>query len=120
MISPNSTARAHPQNWSTSADANQYWDSWNQTWRFRDDCDVFMESQHALAISVAREAGLREARILDVGCGTGWLGNALRPFGRVGGIVWLEVMGVFFLLPVMVFTPTVWRTRMNCAAGLKV
>jgi hypothetical protein len=41
----------------------------------------------------------------------------LRPFGHVGGIVWLEVMGVFFLLPVIVFTPTVWRTRMSWAHG---
>ena len=33
----------------------------------------------------------------------------LRPFRRVGGILWLEVTGVFFLLPVIVFAPTLWR-----------
>jgi cyanate permease len=27
----------------------------------------------------------------------------------VGGILWLEVTGVFFLLPVVVFAPTLWR-----------
>lgn len=45
------------------------------------------------------------------------LGAFLRPFGRVGGILWLEVTGVFFLLPVLVFTPTVWRTRGSWAHG---
>jgi SAM-dependent methyltransferase len=45
-----------------------------------------MAKQRDLALSVARQAGLRDARILDVGCGTGWLGNALLPFGRVSGI----------------------------------
>ncbi|MFZ0746768.1 MAG: hypothetical protein WAM85_20350 [Terracidiphilus sp.] len=41
----------------------------------------------------------------------------LRPFGRVGGILWLEVTGVFFLLPVVVFGPTLWRTRASWAHG---
>jgi hypothetical protein len=45
------------------------------------------------------------------------LGGFLRPFGRVGGILWLEVTGVFFLLPVIVFTPMIWRTRMSWANG---
>jgi hypothetical protein len=45
------------------------------------------------------------------------LGGFLRPFGRVGGILWLEVTGVFFFLPVVVFGPTVWRTRMSWAHG---
>jgi fucose 4-O-acetylase-like acetyltransferase len=37
------------------------------------------------------------------------VGGFLRPFRRVGGILWLEVTGVFFLLPVIVFAPTLWR-----------
>ena len=40
----------------------------------------------SVTLSVARQVGLRDARILDVGCGTGWLGHALLPFGRVSGI----------------------------------
>jgi hypothetical protein len=42
----------------------------------------------------------------------------LRPFSRVGGILWLEVSGVFFLLPVLVLAPEVWRTRLSYAQGL--
>lgn len=45
------------------------------------------------------------------------VGGFLRPFGRVGGILWLEVMGVFFLLPVVVFTPTLWRVRASWLQG---
>jgi hypothetical protein len=45
------------------------------------------------------------------------IGGFLKPFGRVGGILWLEVTGVFFFLPVVVFTPTLWRTRASLTHG---
>lgn len=45
------------------------------------------------------------------------VGGFLRPFRRVGGILWLEVTGVFFFLPVIVFGPTLWRTRASFAHG---
>jgi hypothetical protein len=35
----------------------------------------------------------------------------------VGGILWLEVMGAVFLLPVAVFAPTLWRARTSYAHG---
>jgi hypothetical protein len=41
----------------------------------------------------------------------------VRPFRRIGGILWLEVAGVFFLLPVVVFGPSLWRTRLSWAHG---
>ncbi|MGD0733901.1 MAG: hypothetical protein ABR976_02095 [Terracidiphilus sp.] len=45
------------------------------------------------------------------------VGGFLRPFGRVGRILWLEVMGVFFFLPVVVFAPTLWRIRASWMRG---
>jgi len=45
------------------------------------------------------------------------LTGLFKPFRRVGGILWLEVTGVFFLLPVLVFSPTLWRTRQSFAHG---
>jgi hypothetical protein len=45
------------------------------------------------------------------------VGGLLRPFRRVGGILWLEITGAFFLLPVVVFAPNVWRTRASWAYG---
>ncbi len=63
----------------------RFWDDWNRGWRFRDGYDEFMDRQRETAIEVARRAHLHDARILDAGCGTGWLGQALLPFGRVWG-----------------------------------
>jgi hypothetical protein len=45
------------------------------------------------------------------------VGGFLRPFQRVGGIIWLEVMGVFFLLPVLAFAPNLWRMRASYLQG---
>jgi hypothetical protein len=45
------------------------------------------------------------------------VGGFLRPFRQVGGKIWLEVTGVFFLLPVVVFGPLIWRTRASWAQG---
>jgi hypothetical protein len=56
-----------------------------------------------------RVAG-RSAGMTSRGLARG-VGGFLRPFRRVGGIVWLEVTGVFFFLPVVVFAPNLWRTR---------
>jgi hypothetical protein len=46
------------------------------------------------------------------------VGGFLRPFRRVGGIVWLEVTGVFFLLFVPVFVwRGMWHVRSSYAHG---
>ena len=44
-------------------------------------------------------------------------GGFLRPFGRVGRILWLEITGAFFLIPVIAFTPNLWRIRASWAHG---
>jgi hypothetical protein len=44
-------------------------------------------------------------------------GGFLQPFRRVGGIVFLEVAGVFFLLFVLLFGEMLWRMRSSYAAG---
>ncbi len=45
------------------------------------------------------------------------VGGFLRPFGRVGRSIFLEVSGVFFLLFVLVFGSWAWRTRASFAHG---
>jgi hypothetical protein len=45
------------------------------------------------------------------------LGGFFRPFRQFGGKIWLEVTGVFFLLPVLVFVPTLWHSRASWAHG---
>src|SRR5690349_10636603 len=62
----------------------EFWDGWNREWRFG-ELDAFMNRQRDVAVSLAEQKHLRDARILDVGCGTGWLANALLPFGTAYG-----------------------------------
>lgn len=45
------------------------------------------------------------------------VGGFLRPFRRVGGIIFLEVAGVFFLLFVLVFGNWAWRLRAQSVHG---
>jgi hypothetical protein len=45
------------------------------------------------------------------------VGGFLRPFGRVGGILWLEVTGFFFGLFALYFAVDMWRVRPGYAAG---
>jgi hypothetical protein len=45
------------------------------------------------------------------------VGGFLRPFRRVGGILWLEVTGAFFMLFVVAFVPAMWRSRASWAHG---
>lgn len=58
-----------------------------------------------------RTAGQRSGTV------TRAVGGFFQPFRRAGSIVLLQVSGVFFLLPVIVFAPTLWRTRMSYAHG---
>jgi hypothetical protein len=45
------------------------------------------------------------------------VGGFLRPFRRVGGILWLEITGAFFFLFVVVFAQALWRMRESWAQG---
>jgi hypothetical protein len=45
------------------------------------------------------------------------IGGFLRPFGRVGGILWLEVTGFFFGLFGLYFAIDLWRNRLGYASG---
>jgi hypothetical protein len=45
------------------------------------------------------------------------IGGFLRPFGRVGGILWLEVSGFFFGLVGLYFAVGAWRARADYAHG---
>jgi hypothetical protein len=64
----------------------------------------------------ARNAA-QTARRARGGIGRG-LAGFLRPFGRVGGILWLEVTGVFFLIFVPVFAwRGMWPARASALHG---
>ena len=63
----------------------------------------------------ARQAG-RTARAVGGGVAKG-MGGFLRPFRRVGGILFLEITGAFFFLFVVVFANWAWKTHADYARG---
>ena len=65
--------------------------------------------------SQMREATEKTQRITRA-AGRG-VGGFLRPFGRVGGILWLEMTGFFFGLFALYFATDLWKTRASYAAG---
>ena len=68
----------------TLAAQASFWDRWNHEFRAR-EIEPFMARQRDIAVEVATSEKFQHARILDVGCGTGWLGHCLLPFGKVTG-----------------------------------
>ena len=64
---------------------------------------------------VGRESGRAAGRA--TGSVARGVGGFLKPFRRVGGIVFLEVAGVFFFLFVLVFGNWAWRLRDQAAHG---
>jgi hypothetical protein len=63
----------------------------------------------------ARQA-VKNARAVSGGLAKG-IGGFLKPFRRVGGIVFLEVTGVFFFLFVLVFGTWAWKLHASYAQG---
>lgn len=65
-------------------DQKEFWDEWNTRRRM----GAFTDQQKEQALNTARKLGRVGLRILDAGCGTGWLGAALKQagFGQVIGI----------------------------------
>ena len=45
------------------------------------------------------------------------IGGFLRPFGRIGGILWLQVTGFFFGLFTLYFAQDLWKTHLSYASG---
>ena len=82
-------------------------------------------AQNASGSPAERQAADRAARSRATGQAAGQaskgvargIGGFLRPFRSVGGKLMLEVTGVFFLLPVVVFAPALWRTRVSYSHG---
>ena len=67
-------------------------------------------AQSSASVGAAQQFATRATRGVSQGTG-----GFLRSFRRVGGILWLEVTGVFFLLPVVVFAPSLWRESLAYA-----
>ena len=66
--------------------------------------------------SIAGRVSPRAAGRATAGVARG-IGGFFRPFRRVGGSIFLEVVGVFFLLFVVVFGNWAWRLRAEAVQG---
>jgi hypothetical protein len=77
------------------------------------------EQMRAAATQVRTEvARTRTALVGKAARGTGrGVGGFLRPFARIGGILWLEVTGAIFFLIVLFVAQNLWRVRDSYASG---
>jgi 2-polyprenyl-3-methyl-5-hydroxy-6-metoxy-1,4-benzoquinol methylase len=60
----------------------EIWDKWNSTYRLG-TLDSASEIRMRETLAVLADLKIRGAKILEVGCGTGWLSNGLSAFGKV-------------------------------------
>ncbi|PFG44214.1 3-demethylubiquinone-9 3-methyltransferase [Isoptericola jiangsuensis] len=69
-----------------SDDEVAYWDRWNATHRRPEALDqVSLDQSRAVHAAIGRLART-DLRVLDIGCGTGWLVDELLRYGSVTGI----------------------------------
>lgn len=69
---------------------SSYWDAWNARWRETANLSRRVQKQVALFIAWFGSFGRKDMKVLDVGCGSGWLCALLLPFGKVTGIDFTE------------------------------
>ena len=60
----------------------EIWDKWNSTYRLG-TLDSASAIRMRETLGVLADLKMRGAKILEVGCGTGWLSNGLSEFGKV-------------------------------------
>jgi len=72
-----------------------------------------------LLVTRARQTGATVTIIEDPALleSVGGVGGFLRPFRRLGAILWLEMTGAFFLLFAAVSASFLWRNRASYAIG---
>ena len=60
----------------------QFWNEWNSSTR-EQRLDKVSREQAAVVCSWLRALDLKDARLIEVGCGAGWLSPQLASFGQV-------------------------------------
>jgi len=63
----------------------QIWDKWNSTYR-QGRLDDPSKVRLRVITATMEELKIHDARILEAGCGTGWLSDRLSEFGKVTGV----------------------------------
>ena len=68
------------------SDQQQFWNSWNASYRDPSKLNQRTVRRGEVIIALVRSLGLDKPKILDFGCGTGWLSEGLAQFGPVTGV----------------------------------
>jgi 2-polyprenyl-3-methyl-5-hydroxy-6-metoxy-1,4-benzoquinol methylase len=64
----------------------QHWDSWNSKYRQPETVDEPSKRRLREVLASFAQLKVRGARILEIGCGTGWLSSKLTEFGAVTAV----------------------------------
>jgi 2-polyprenyl-3-methyl-5-hydroxy-6-metoxy-1,4-benzoquinol methylase len=64
----------------------QHWDTWNSKYRQRETLDEPSKRRMLEILASLKNLKIQDAKILEVGCGTGWLSSQLREFGKISAV----------------------------------
>jgi SAM-dependent methyltransferase len=70
----------------STPDQTAVWNAWNATHREESRGQISLEQADVIQGWLTELPGPQRRRILEVGCGTGWMSDRLSAFGRVTGI----------------------------------
>jgi len=70
----------------TIAEQQRFWNTWNATMRDPSNLNDWSQRRGERIIALVRSLAIEQPKILDFGCGTGWLTERLAEFGEATGI----------------------------------
>jgi len=84
------SAKSNPEPAASSGEISvaqlKHWDDWNSKYRQPDTIDAPSKRRMSEVLSALSQLKLRGAKILEIGCGTGWLSSRLTEFGAVTAV----------------------------------
>src|SRR2546421_4819640 len=64
----------------------RFWETWNATWRDPEHLNEWSVRRGETILQLLHSLNLDDPKILDLGCGTGWLSDMLANFGPTTGV----------------------------------
>ncbi len=68
------------------AEQKQFWDWHWQNWQERTTINEWKDRRHEMILDLLRSLSVKQAKILDLGCGPGWYTEKFVQFGQVTGV----------------------------------
>src|SRR5262247_502915 len=68
------------------SDQQQFWNTWNAQWRDPEALNQWCLRRGETISTIVSSLALDKPKILDFGCGTGWLTERLAHFGPTTGV----------------------------------